>query len=49
VFETTPSESEQNLFNYVETNYVEPNPGLASDSSFSGYVGVYYNDSGATT
>ena len=43
VFVTTPSTSEQNLFNYVSTNYVEPNPGTASDSSFSGYVGVYYN------
>ena len=49
VFVTTPSTSEQNLFNYVSTNYVEPNPGTASDSSFSGYVGVYYNDAGATT
>ena len=26
VFETTPSESEQNLFNYVENGYVETNP-----------------------
>ena len=49
VFETTPSTSDQNLFNYVATNYVEPNPGTADDSSFSGYVGVYYNDAGATT
>ena len=49
VFETTPNASEQNLFNYVQTNSVEPNPGTADDSSFSGYVGVYYNDAGATT
>ena len=49
VFETTPSESEQNLFNYVATSYVEINPGIAAASSFSGYVGVYYNDAGATT
>ena len=49
VFETTPSESDQNLFNYMSTSYVETNPGLAADSSFSGYVGVYYNDAGATT
>ena len=49
VFETTPSESEQNLFNYVENGYVETNPGTADDSSFSAFVGVYYNDAGATT
>ena len=49
VFETTPSESEQNLFNYCQTAYVDINPGTAADSSFSAYVGVYYNDAGATT
>ena len=37
------------LITVTESAGAEPNPGLASDSSFSGYVGVYYNDAGATT
>jgi hypothetical protein len=56
VFETTPTTSEQNLFNYVESDYVEDNPGNTDDSSsadsstlFSAYTGVYFNNDGEST
>ena len=56
VFETTPSESERNLFNYMALDYVEDNPANVDDSStadsstiFSAYAGVYFNNDGATT
>ena len=48
--------SEQNLFNYVESDYVEDNPGNTDDSSsadsstlFSAYAGVYFNNDGEST
>jgi|TARA_R100001079_G_scaffold81774_1_gene45214 hypothetical protein len=56
VFETTPTVSEQNLFNYMESDYVEDNPGNTDDSSsadsstlFSAYAGVYFNNDGEST
>ena len=56
VFETTPTTSEQTLFNYVESDYVEDNPGNTDDSSsadsstlFSAYAGVYFNNDGEST
>ena len=49
VFETTPTATEQNLFNYMDVEYVEDNPGNADDSSFSAYAGVYFNNDGEST
>ena len=49
VFETTPTATEQNLFNYMDVDYVEDNPGNADDSSFSAYAGVYFNNDGEST
>ena len=49
VFETTLTATEQNLFNYMDVDYVEDNTGNADDSSFSAYLGVYFNNDGETT
>ena len=49
VFETTLTATEQNLFNYMDVEYVEDNPGNTDDSSFSAYSGVYFNNDGETT
>ena len=56
VFNTPLTESEQNLFNFMQSDYVENNPGNTDDSSsadsstrFSAYAGVYFNNDGDTT
>lgn len=42
------TESEKELFDYCAKDYIENNPGVA-DSTFSSYIGVYYDDEGNTT
>lgn len=43
------TEDEIEFFNYVNDEYVIPNPGDDINGVFSAYVGLYYNDEGATT
>jgi len=49
VFTTALTDEEKQLFEYVQQDYVQNNPGNADDSSFSAYAGVYYNSDGETT
>jgi len=42
------TEEEIELFNYIESNYIEDNPGERGNS-FSSYVGIYINQEGEYT
>ena len=48
VFNEVLTADEENLFGYVNNNYLLLNPGQ-EDNSFKSYVGVYYSDTGETT
>ena len=48
VFNELLTADEENLFVYVNNNYLLLNPGQ-EDNSFKSYVGVYYSDTGETT
>lgn len=48
VFEEILEEEEIVLFDYVEEEYVENNPGIVGNS-YSSYVGVYINQNGEAT
>ena len=48
VFTEALTAAEEELFGYVNNNYLLFNPGT-EDNSFKRYVGVYYSDTGETT
>ena len=48
VFTEALTAAEEELFGYVNNNYLLFNPGT-EDNSFKSYVGVYYSDTGETT
>tara|TARA_Y100000389_G_C17309516_1_gene437228 strand:+ start:355 stop:591 length:237 start_codon:yes stop_codon:yes gene_type:complete len=48
VFTEALTAAEEELFGYVNDNYLLFNPGT-EDNSFKSYVGVYYSDTGETT
>ena len=48
VFNEALTAAEEELFGYVNNNYLLFNPGQ-EDNSFKSYVGVYYSDTGETT
>ena len=48
VFTEALTAAEEELFGYVNDNYLLFNPGTEANS-FKSYVGVYYSDTGETT
>ena len=44
----TPDSNTAEPFDYIERDYVTPNPGIRNNA-YSAYVGVYYNDIGEET
>jgi hypothetical protein len=45
-FDVVLSAGEKELFEYCNTGYVEPNPGIDINSNWSSYVGDHISDSG---
>lgn len=45
VFNEPLTEEEASLFDYVQGDYIDKNPGIVGNS-FSSYVGVYINNEG---
>jgi hypothetical protein len=39
---------EMNAFNYFDSDYVSPNPGIVGNA-YSSYIGTYYSDDGEPT
>jgi len=45
-FDHVPTKEETEKFEYVAFDYIEINPGVAANSSYVSYVGVYFNEDG---
>lgn len=48
VFTEELTETEIELFNYVQSNYIEANPGIQGNA-YASYVGTYYDTDGEPT
>lgn len=48
VFTEELTEAEIELFNYVQSNYIEANPGIQGNA-YASYVGTYYDTNGEPT
>jgi hypothetical protein len=45
IFTEPLTDSEIELFNYMNSGYIEDNPGIVGNS-FASYVGIYFSDTG---
>ena len=43
IFTEPLTDSEKELFNYMNSGYIENNPGIVGNS-FASYVGIYFSD-----
>lgn len=48
VFEEELTNEEIELFNYIESDYIESNPGIKGNI-YASYVGVYFSSTGEST
>ena len=48
VFTEQLTQEEKDLFGYINSGYIENNPGIQGNQ-YASYVGTYYSDSGETT
>lgn len=48
IFTEQLTEQEKDLFGYIDSGYIENNPGIQGNQ-YASYVGTYYSDLGETT